>query len=118
MCNIPFYSVHFPLTNLFGIGTKFSGPKLWSVKLREMNVSDTVFFTSSIEAPKLQRPSKTFVTSKEKNLLLKEQPKRGLRPSSMELLTRVTLCARDGIWWDMEGIVHYELLERNLTVTA
>jgi hypothetical protein len=22
------------------------------------------------------------------------------------------------IWWDMEGIVHYELLERNLTVTA
>jgi histone-lysine N-methyltransferase SETMAR len=22
------------------------------------------------------------------------------------------------IWWDMEGIIHYELLERNLTVTA
>jgi hypothetical protein len=22
------------------------------------------------------------------------------------------------IWWDMEGIVYYELLERNLTVTA
>jgi hypothetical protein len=22
------------------------------------------------------------------------------------------------IWWDMEGIVHYELLERNLTLTA
>jgi histone-lysine N-methyltransferase SETMAR len=22
------------------------------------------------------------------------------------------------IWWDIEGIVHYELLERNLTVTA
>jgi histone-lysine N-methyltransferase SETMAR len=22
------------------------------------------------------------------------------------------------IWWDMEGIVHYALLERNLTVTA
>jgi hypothetical protein len=22
------------------------------------------------------------------------------------------------IWWDMEGIVHYELLERNLTITA
>jgi hypothetical protein len=22
------------------------------------------------------------------------------------------------IWWDMEGIVHHELLERNLTVTA
>jgi hypothetical protein len=22
------------------------------------------------------------------------------------------------IWWDMEGIVHYELLKRNLTVTA
>jgi histone-lysine N-methyltransferase SETMAR len=22
------------------------------------------------------------------------------------------------IWWDMEGITHYELLERNLTVTA
>jgi hypothetical protein len=22
------------------------------------------------------------------------------------------------IWWDMEGIIHYELLKRNLTVTA
>jgi hypothetical protein len=22
------------------------------------------------------------------------------------------------IWWDMEGIIHYELLERNLTVTG
>jgi histone-lysine N-methyltransferase SETMAR len=22
------------------------------------------------------------------------------------------------IWWDMEGTIHYELLERNLTVTA
>jgi hypothetical protein len=22
------------------------------------------------------------------------------------------------VWWDMEGVVHYELLERNLTVTA
>jgi hypothetical protein len=22
------------------------------------------------------------------------------------------------IWWDMEGTSHYELLERNLTVTA
>jgi hypothetical protein len=22
------------------------------------------------------------------------------------------------IWWDMEGIIHYELLEMNLTVTA
>jgi hypothetical protein len=30
----------------------------------------------------------------------------------------VTLRARGGIWWDIEGIVHYELLERNLTVTA
>jgi hypothetical protein len=22
------------------------------------------------------------------------------------------------IWWDMEGIIHYELLERNLTISA
>jgi hypothetical protein len=22
------------------------------------------------------------------------------------------------IWWNMEGIIHYELLERNLTVIA
>jgi hypothetical protein len=22
------------------------------------------------------------------------------------------------IWWDMEGIIHYELLEGNLTVTV
>jgi hypothetical protein len=42
----------------------------------------------------------------------------GLRASSKAILTRVTLHARGGIWWDMEGIVHYELLERNLTVTA
>jgi hypothetical protein len=46
---------------------KFSGPKLWSVKLRKMNISDTFFFTSSIEAPKLQRPLETFVPSMEKN---------------------------------------------------
>jgi hypothetical protein len=22
------------------------------------------------------------------------------------------------IWWDMEGIIHYELLERNLNINA
>jgi hypothetical protein len=51
------------------------------------------------------------VPSTDKTLLLKEQPKNGLRISSKAILT----C---GIWWPMEGIVHYELLERNLTVTA
>jgi transposase len=49
--------------------------------------------------------------------LLKEQPKNGLHTSSEGILTRVTLRARGGIWWDMEGIVHYELLEGNLTIT-
>jgi histone-lysine N-methyltransferase SETMAR len=54
----------------------------------------------------------------EKTLLLKEQPKNRLRASSKTILSRVTLHALGGIWWDMEGIGHYELLERNLTVTA
>jgi hypothetical protein len=58
------------------------------------------------------------VPSTEKNLLLKEQPKNGLRASSNAILTLVTLRARGGIWWGMEEIIHYELLERNLTVTA
>jgi hypothetical protein len=83
-----------------------------------MNISDTFFFTSSIEAPKLQRPPETFVPSKENTLLLKEQSKNGFRTSSKAILTRATLHARGGICWDMEGIIHYELLERNLTVTA
>jgi hypothetical protein len=52
-----------------------------------MNISDTFFFTSSIEAPKLQRPPETFVTSTEKILLLKEQPKNGSRASSKAILT-------------------------------
>jgi hypothetical protein len=47
-------------------GTKFSRRKLWSAKLRKTNISHTFFFTSSIEAPKLQRPPKTFVPSTEK----------------------------------------------------
>jgi hypothetical protein len=51
---------------------KFSGPKLWSVKFRKMNISDTFVFTSSIEAPKVQRPPKTFVPSTEKALFLKK----------------------------------------------
>jgi hypothetical protein len=34
---------------------EISEPKLWSVRLRKMNISGTFFFTSSIEAPKLQR---------------------------------------------------------------
>jgi hypothetical protein len=93
MCNTPFYSFRFPLSTLFWNflistnGTKFSGPKLWNIKLRKMNISDTFFFTSSIEAPKLQRPPETFVLSKKKILLLKEQPKNGLRASSKAILT-------------------------------
>jgi hypothetical protein len=47
-----------------------------------MNISDTFFFRSAIEAPKLQRPPGTFVPSMEKTLLLKEQPKNGFRASS------------------------------------
>jgi hypothetical protein len=75
-----------------------------------MNTSDTFSFTSLIEASKLQRPPETFVPSTEKTLLLKEQPRDGLRASSKAVLTWVTLRARGGIWWDMEAIFHYELL--------
>jgi hypothetical protein len=60
-----------------------------------MNISDPFFFTSSIEAPKLQRPPETFVPST-KTLLLKEQPKNGLRASNKVILTWVTLRARGG----------------------
>jgi hypothetical protein len=59
----------------------------WSVKLIKMNISDTFFFTSSIKAPKLQRLPETFVPSTEKTLLLREQPKNGLRASSKAILT-------------------------------
>jgi hypothetical protein len=55
---------------------------------RKMNISDTFFFTSSIEAPRLHRPPETFVPSMEKKtLLLKEQPKNGLHASSKAILT-------------------------------
>jgi hypothetical protein len=65
--------------------------------LRKINISDTFYFTSSIEAPKLQRSPKTFVLSKEKGLLLKEQPENALRASSEAILTFRT---QGGIWWD------------------
>jgi hypothetical protein len=52
-----------------------------------MKISDTFFFTSSVEAPKLQKSPETFVPSTEKNLLLKEQLKNGLRASSKAILT-------------------------------
>jgi hypothetical protein len=52
-----------------------------------MNITDTFFFMSSIEAPELQRPPETFVLSTEKTLLLKEQPNNGLRASSKAILT-------------------------------
>jgi hypothetical protein len=55
-------------------------------QVKKMNISDTFFFTSSIEAPKLQRPPKTFVPSTEKTLLLKEQPKNGLHASSKTMV--------------------------------
>jgi hypothetical protein len=61
-----------------------------------MNISDTFFFTSLIEASKLQRPSKTFVPSTEKTTLLKEQPKNGLRLSNKAIFTRVTFLAWGG----------------------
>jgi hypothetical protein len=62
-----------------------------------MSISDTFFFTSSVEAPKLQSPPETFVPSTEKTLLLKEQPKNGLRASGKAVLTRLTLRARGGV---------------------
>jgi hypothetical protein len=74
----------------------FSGPKLWSVKLREMNISDTFFFTSEIEALKLHRPPETFLPSTKKTLLLKEQPANDLRASSKAILTSVALRSRGG----------------------
>jgi hypothetical protein len=70
----------------FSSGTKFLGPKLWSVELGKMNIPDT-FFTSSIEASKLQRPPETFAPFTEKTLRLKEQLKNGLRASSKAILT-------------------------------
>jgi hypothetical protein len=69
-----------------------------------MKISDTFFFPSLIEAPKLQRPPETFVPHTEKTPLLKEQPKNGLGASSKAILTRVTHRARGGIWWGMEEI--------------
>jgi hypothetical protein len=75
---------------------KFSGPNPWSVKLRKMNISDTFFFTSSVEAQKLHRPPKIFVPFTEKTLLLKEQRKSGLRATSKAMLTSVALRVRGG----------------------
>jgi hypothetical protein len=61
-----------------------------------MNISDTFSFTSSIEAPKLQRQPETSVPCTEKALLLNEQPKNGLRASGKAILTQVTLRALGG----------------------
>jgi hypothetical protein len=52
-----------------------------------MNISDTFFFTSSVEASKQQRPPETFVPSTEKTLLLEEEPKNGFHASSKAILT-------------------------------
>jgi hypothetical protein len=56
-------------------------------QVENMNISNTFFFTSSTEAPKLQRSPETFVPSTEKTLLLNEEPKNGLRASSKAILT-------------------------------
>jgi hypothetical protein len=56
-------------------------------QVEKIDISDTFFFTSSVEAPKLQRPPETFVPSTEKTLMLKEQPKNGFRASSKAILT-------------------------------
>jgi hypothetical protein len=98
--NIPFHSFCFSISNLFGI-FRFqlmvrNFQDLWIVRLRKINISDTFSFTSSIEAPKLQRPPQTFLPSTEKIQLLKEGPKNCLRSSSKAILTRVTLRARGG----------------------
>jgi hypothetical protein len=51
-------------------------------QVEKMNISDTSFFTSSAEAPKLQRPPGTFVPFTENTLFLIEQAKNGFRASS------------------------------------
>jgi hypothetical protein len=51
-----------------------------------MTISDAFFFTSSIEAPKLQSPPNTFFPSMEMTLLLKEQLKNCLPSSSKAIL--------------------------------
>jgi hypothetical protein len=71
--------------SLYQIFWEFSGPKLWSLKLRKMNISDNFFFTSSIEAQQLLH--ETFMSSTEKTLLLTEQPKNDLRASRKALFT-------------------------------
>jgi hypothetical protein len=43
-------------------------------------------------------------------------PDKQATPSAKpDLLARKSMLC---IWWDMEGIIHYKLLERNLTITA
>jgi hypothetical protein len=85
---------------------KFSGPKLWSVKLRKMNISDT-FFTRSVEAPKLQRPPETIVPSMEKTIAERTAQKWFVHFKQGNFHMSVTLrlgrpcCASGGIWWDM-----------------
>jgi hypothetical protein len=41
-----------------------------------------------------------------------------LRASNIAILLSVGLRARGGIWWYLEGIIHYKLFERNLAVIA
>jgi hypothetical protein len=56
MSNKQFYSFCFPLSkfleySVWTNGTKFLEPTFWSVELRKMDISDTFYFTSLIEAP-------------------------------------------------------------------
>jgi hypothetical protein len=79
-----------------------------------MNISDS-FFTSSVDAIKLQRLPKTFVPSTEKTIGERTAEKwfAHFERSNFDMSDALRC-----IWWDMQGIVHYELLERNLTITA
>jgi hypothetical protein len=91
MCHITFYSFHFPLSNLFEIFpfelmVQHIRTKTLECQVEKMSITDTCF-TSSIEALKLKRPPETFAPSTEKTLLLKEQPKNGLRALSKAILT-------------------------------
>jgi hypothetical protein len=91
------------------------------VTLRKINIPDTFFLTSSVEAPKLQRPPELFVASTEKTVaeitarkLFTRFKEDNFCMSGTPPSGRPFFC----IWWDVKGIIHYELLERNLTVTA
>jgi hypothetical protein len=97
---------------------KFSGPKLWSAQLRKMNISYTFFLYEFNRGSKAAEATQNIFAAYGEDSITEKTAQKWFarfKHGKPDLHSRKKILC---IWCDMEGIIHYQLLERNLTVTA